>query len=125
MTAALEDDLLTETFAALANPTRRAIVARLSEGEASVNELAAPFDMTLPAISRHLKVLERAGLVRRGQRAQFRPCVLNPEPLEAIAGWAEHYQHVWDERFDRMADYIRQVQAEERQDQETQERDEQ
>lgn len=115
-TAVLEDDRLTETFAALANPTRRAILARLANGEANVNELAEPFAMTLPAISRHLKVLERAGLVSRGQRAQYRPCVLNADPLEAVATWAEQYRHVWEERFDRMAEYIQQVQTEEREE---------
>lgn len=114
MSAVLEDDRLTETFAALANPTRRAILARLAEGEANVNDLAEPFAMTLPAISRHLKVLERAGLVTRGQRAQFRPCVLNAEPLEEVASWAEQYRHAWDDRFDRMADYLHQIQTGER-----------
>jgi DNA-binding transcriptional ArsR family regulator len=108
--AMLEDDRLSETFAALANPTRRAILDRLADGEANVNELAEPFAMTLPAISRHLKVLERAGLVSRGQRAQFRPCLLNAEPLEEVASWAEQYRHIWDDRFDRMADYIEQIQ---------------
>lgn len=112
--AVLEDDRLSETFAALANPTRRAILARLADGEANVNELAEPFAMTLPAISRHLKVLERAGLVSRGQRAQFRPCQLNAEPLEEVASWTEQYRHIWDERFDRMADYVQQIQTEER-----------
>ncbi len=112
----LKDDGLSETFAALANPTRRAILDRLADGEANVNELAEPFAMTLPAISRHLKVLERAGLVSRGQRAQFRPCLLNAEPLEEVASWTEQYRHIWDDRFDRMADYIEQIQTEEREE---------
>ena len=90
----IDDDRLTETFAALANPTRRAILARLAAGEATVNELAAPFSMTLPAISKHIKVLERAGLVVRSHRAQYRPCRLDPSPLEEIAHWTEHYRPV-------------------------------
>ncbi|MFQ5556831.1 MAG: ArsR/SmtB family transcription factor, partial [Acidimicrobiales bacterium] len=93
-----------------ANATRRAIRARLARGEANVNELAEPFDMTLPAISKHIKVLERAGLVTRGQRAQYRPCTLDATPLEEIAGWAEQYRPVWEARLDRMDDYIRQLQ---------------
>lgn len=107
MLAALDDDRLDDTFAALANVTRRAILARLAEGEASVNELAAPFDLTLPAVSKHIKVLERAGLVVRGRRAQYRPCRLDPAPLEAVAAWTDHYRSVWDERFDRMDGYLR------------------
>ena len=112
----LDDDRLDETFAALANPTRRAILARLAEGEANVNELAEPFDMTLPAISKHIKVLERAGLVVRGQRAQYRPCTLDPAPLEEIASWAEQYRTVWEGRFDRMDDYLDRLQDRERTD---------
>lgn len=108
--AALDDDRLDETFAALANSTRRAILARLAEGEASVNELAAPFDMTLPAISKHIKVLEQAGLITRGRRAQFRPCTIDATPLAEVAGWADQYRHIWDERFDRMDDYVRHLQ---------------
>jgi DNA-binding transcriptional ArsR family regulator len=104
------EDRLTETFAALANPTRRAILARLANGEASVNEIAAPFDMTLPAVSRHIKVLERAGLIIQGQRAQYRPCALDPAPIEEIAAWTEQYRPIWEDRFDRMQDYIRQLQ---------------
>ena len=88
VTATIDDERLDETFAALANSTRRAILARLAEGEASVNELAAPFDLSLPAISKHIKVLERAGLVVRGRRAQYRPCTLDPPPLDAAAAWA-------------------------------------
>ena len=106
MTTAIRDDRLTETFAALANPTRRAILARLAEGEATVNELAGPFEMTLPAISKHIKVLERAGLVRRGQRAQYRPCVLDAAPLEEVSTWADMYRPVWEARFDRMDHYL-------------------
>lgn len=93
---------LDETFAALANGTRRAILARLSMGEASVNELAAPFDMSLPAVSKHIKVLEKAGLIVRGRDAQFRPCNLNAEPLKDVAHWTEQYRHIWDHRFDQM-----------------------
>lgn len=105
-TAALEDDRLDETFAALANPTRRAILARLAEGEASVNDLAAPFELTLPAVSKHIKVLEHAGLIRRGRRAQFRPCTLDPAPLARVADWTEQYRHIWEDRFDRLDDYL-------------------
>jgi DNA-binding transcriptional ArsR family regulator len=106
MTLVIDVDRLSETFAALANSTRRAILARLAEGEANVNELAGPFDLTLPAISKHIKVLERAGLVVRSQRAQYRPCTLNPAPLEEISAWAEHYRAIWEDRFDRMDDYL-------------------
>lgn len=106
-TRTIDEDRLSETFAALANSTRRAILARLAQGESNVGELAEPFDLTLPAISKHLKVLERAGLVVRGQRAQFRPCILDPAPLEEISTWAEQYRPVWEERFDRLDDYIR------------------
>jgi DNA-binding transcriptional ArsR family regulator len=110
VTVATDDDRLSETFAALANPTRRAILARLAKGDATVNELAAPFDMALPSISKHLKVLERAGLVVRGQRAQYWPCSLDAAPLEAIASWAEQYRPVWQARFDRMDEYVKQLQ---------------
>ena len=106
MTMAIDEDRLSETFAVLANSTRRAILARLARGEATVNELAEPFDMTLPAISKHIKVLERAGLVVRSQRAQFRPCILDPTPLEEVSTWAEQYRPVWEARFDRMDDYL-------------------
>ncbi|MFW2333140.1 ArsR/SmtB family transcription factor [Ilumatobacter sp.] len=101
------DDRLTETFSALANPVRRSILAQLADGEATVNELARPFDMTLPAISRHIKVLERAGLVTQGQRAQYRPCTLDAEPLREVASWAEQYRPIWEGRFDRLEDYLR------------------
>jgi DNA-binding transcriptional ArsR family regulator len=110
MVAVMDEERLDETFAALANSTRRAILSRLSEGEASVNELAEPFDLTLPAISKHIKVLEHAGLVVRGRHAQFRPCAINATPLEEISSWAEQYRSVWEARFDRMDDYIKQLQ---------------
>lgn len=110
MPVALQQDRLSETFAALANPTRRAILARLAVGAANVNELAEPFELTLPAISKHLKVLERAGLIVRGQRAQFRPCAIDPAPLREVSAWAEHYRPVWEERFARMDDYLDQIQ---------------
>src|SRR3954471_12477451 len=109
-TTTLDDERLDETFAALANSTRRAILARLARGEANVNELAEPFDMTLPAISKHIKVLERAGLVVRGQRAQYRPCFLEATPLEEVSTWAEQYRPVWESSFDRMDGYLRQLQ---------------
>ncbi len=102
----LDEGRLDETFAALANATRRAILARLAEGEASVNDLAEPFDLTLPAISKHIKVLEHAGLVMRGRRAQFRPCTIDAAPLADIASWAEQYRHIWDDRFDRLDNYV-------------------
>ncbi len=106
----LDDARLDETFAALANSTRRAILARLADGEASVNDLAAPFDLTLPAISKHIKVLEHAGLITRGRRAQFRPCTIDGTALAQVAGWAEQYRHIWDDRFDRMDQYVRTLQ---------------
>ena len=106
---AIDEDRLSETFAALSNSTRRAILARLAEGEATVNELAEPFEMTLPAISKHIKVLERAGLVLRGQRAQYRPCALDAAPLKVVSTWAEQYRAVWEARFDRMDDYLAQL----------------
>src|SRR6266571_4507850 len=107
---AIEDDRLSETFAALASSTRRAILARLADGAATVNELAEPFEMTLPAISKHIKVLERAGLVRRGQRAQYRPCALDAARLAEVSTWAEQYRPIWEARFDRMDDYLNQLQ---------------
>lgn len=109
-TATLDDDRLDETFAALANSTRRAILAHLAEGEASVNDLAAPFDLSLPAISKHIKVLEHAGLITRGRRAQFRPCTIAAAPLAQVAGWAEQYRHIWDDRFDRLDTYVQNLQ---------------
>lgn len=106
-------DPLTATFAALADPTRRAILARLASGEATVNELAQPFDISLPAVSRHLKVLEGAGLISRSREAQARPCKLEPEALQRAYGWIDHYRRFWDASFDRMADYLAELQAEE------------
>jgi DNA-binding transcriptional ArsR family regulator len=110
-TTTIDQDRLSETFAALASPTRRAILARLADGAATVNELAEPFDLSLPAISKHIKVLERAGLVRRGQRAQYRPCALDAAPLEEVSTWAERYRPVWEARFDRMDEYLAQLQS--------------
>jgi DNA-binding transcriptional ArsR family regulator len=107
----LHEQKLTETFSALANSTRRALLARLAQGEATVNELAEPFNMTLPAVSKHLKVLEKAGLVVRGRQAQYRPCGLDAEPLRDVASWAEQYRHVWEARFDRMDDYLKHLAA--------------
>ncbi|HEY0999444.1 MAG TPA: metalloregulator ArsR/SmtB family transcription factor [Streptosporangiaceae bacterium] len=107
----MDEDRLSETFAALANSTRRAILARLAAGKANVNELAEPFDLTLPAISKHIKVLERAGLVVRAQQAQYRPCTLDPAPLEEVSAWAEQYRPVWEARFDRMDDYLTQLRS--------------
>lgn len=99
-------DSLSNTFSALADPTRRAILARLSTGEASVNELAKPFDMSLPAISKHLKVLERAGLIARGKEAQYRPCRIAAAPLKDVADWVEEYRKIWEARFDRLEEYL-------------------
>jgi DNA-binding transcriptional ArsR family regulator len=110
MATAIDDDRLSLTFAALANTTRRAIVARLAQGEATVNELAEPFEMTLPAISKHIKVLERAGLVVQGQRAQYRPCTIDAAPLEEVSNWADQCRRVWASRFDRMDEYLKQLQ---------------
>lgn len=104
-------DPLSATFAALADPTRRAILARLASGEASVTELAEPFAITLPAVTKHLKVLERAGLVARSREAQWRPCRLQPKPLRAVADWVGQYQALWEQRFDRLEDYLRELQA--------------
>jgi len=104
-------DHLSATFAALADPTRRAILARLALGETSVTELAEPFEMSMPAISKHLKVLERAGLISRGREAQWRPCRLEAAPLKDIAGWVDYYRRFWEESFDRLDDYLRKLQA--------------
>jgi len=104
-----ENDPLSQTFAALANPTRRAILARLAQGEATVNELAEPFDMSLPAISKHIRVLERAGLIIQGQKAQYRPCTIHATPLKEISNWTEQYRHIWEARFDQMDNYIHHV----------------
>jgi DNA-binding transcriptional ArsR family regulator len=104
-------DTLDATFAALADPTRRAILARLASGEESVNELAEPFDMTLPGVSKHLKVLERAGLISRGRVAQSRPCRLEAAPLREAADWVEGYRRFWEGSFDRLEDYLRELQG--------------
>ena len=104
-------DQLSTTFAALADPTRRAILARLSTGEASVTELAEPFEMSMPAISKHLKVLERAGLIARGREAQWRPCRLEAAPLKDVAEWDKRYQRFWDQRFDNLDAYLRELKA--------------
>jgi DNA-binding transcriptional ArsR family regulator len=106
-------DTLDRTFAALADPTRRAILARLASGQASVTELAAPFAMSLPAVSKHLKVLERAGLVARGRRAQWRPAKLQAEPLHEVADWLADYRRFWEERLDRFDEYLRELQVSE------------
>src|SRR5713101_4599712 len=106
-------DQLDATFAALADPTRRAILARLASGEASVTKLAAPFEMSMPAISKHLKVLERAGLIARGREAQWRPCRLQAGPLKGIADWVAPYRHFWEQSFDRLDDYLRELQSRE------------
>jgi DNA-binding transcriptional ArsR family regulator len=102
-----ETDQLDAAFAALASPTRRAILARLAQGEATVNALAEPFDMSLPAVSKHIRVLEDAGLITRGRNAQFRPCTLNAQPLEAVANWTDQYRHIWDARFDLMGSILK------------------
>jgi DNA-binding transcriptional ArsR family regulator len=107
-------DPLSLTFAALADPTRRAILTRLTKGEASVTELAEPFDMSLPAISKHLKVLERAGLIARGRDAQWRPCRLEASPLKEVADWVGHYRRFWEESFDRLDAYLRELQKKEK-----------
>src|SRR5919202_2121986 len=109
----MSPDPLSTTFAALADPTRRAILARLSAGEATVTELAEPFAMSLPAVSKHLKVLERAGLIARGRAAQWRPCRLDANPLKEVADWVEGYRRFWEqsqERFDRLDDFLRRAQ---------------
>jgi DNA-binding transcriptional ArsR family regulator len=105
-------DRLSLTFSALADPTRRAILARLSNGPASVNELAAPFSMSLPAVSKHLKVLERAQLIARGKEAQWRPCEIKAAPLKEATDWMEQYRQLWEERFDRLDAYLKELQAE-------------
>jgi DNA-binding transcriptional ArsR family regulator len=107
-------DRLSATFAALADPTRRAILARLALGETSVTELAKPFDMSAPAVSKHLKVLERAGLIARGREAQWRPARLEAGPLKDVAKWIEQYRRFWEESLDRLDDYLRKIQAREK-----------
>jgi DNA-binding transcriptional ArsR family regulator len=104
-------DPLSATFSALADPTRRAILARLALGQTSVSELAEPFDISLPAVSRHLKVLERAGLIARGREAQWRPCRIEPKALKSIDEWLEEYRRLWEQRLDRLEDYLRELQA--------------
>jgi DNA-binding transcriptional ArsR family regulator len=106
-------DPLSATFAALADPTRRAILARLAGGETTVTQLAAPFDMTLPAVTKHLKVLERAGLITRGREAQWRPCKLEPAPLRDADDWIEQYRQLWEARLDRLGEYLRNMQQNE------------
>jgi DNA-binding transcriptional ArsR family regulator len=107
-------DRLSATFAALADPTRRAILARLAGGETSVLELAEPFDMSLPAVSKHLKVLERAGLIERGREAQWRPCRLQASPLKGVADWVEFYRRHWEESFDKLDNYLKELQRKEK-----------
>src|ERR1700682_1774908 len=109
----MSPERLNSTFAALADPTRRAILARLASGEASVTKLAKPFEMSLPAISKHLKVLERAGLIVRGREAQWRPCRLEAGPLKDASDWLEHYRRFWERSFDRLEDYLRELQGKE------------
>src|SRR5438309_5854177 len=104
------DDELSVTFAALSDPTRRAILARLAQGEATVLELAEPFNLSLPGVSKHLKVLQRAGLISQGRRAQWRPCTLEPAPLKHVADWVEAYRETWEQRFDRLDEYLRELQ---------------
>ena len=112
----MSSDRLSTTFSALADPTRRAILARLISGEASVTELAEPFEMSLPAVSKHLKVLEHAGLITRGREAQWRPCRREAGPLKDAADWLEHYRRFWERSFDRLEDYLRELQGKEKKD---------
>ena len=107
------NDQISSTFSALADPTRRAILARLALGETSVTELAAPFEMSMPAVSKHLRVLETAGLITRGREAQWRPCKLKPEPLKQAYGWLEEYRQFWEHSFDRLEEYLKRLQTEE------------
>jgi DNA-binding transcriptional ArsR family regulator len=107
-------DQLSTTFAALADPTRRAILARLATGQCAVTELATPFDMSLPAVSKHLRVLERAGLIARGRDAQWRPCRIEAGPLKDVAHWAEQYRHLWEARLDRLDTYLQKLQTREK-----------
>ena len=107
-------DQLSTTFAALADPTRRAILARLASGECSVTELAEPFEMSMPAVSKHLRVLERAGLIARGREAQWRPCRIEAAPLKAVAEWTEQYRQIWETRFDNLELYLQELKAQER-----------
>ncbi|HEY3858571.1 MAG TPA: metalloregulator ArsR/SmtB family transcription factor [Gammaproteobacteria bacterium] len=109
----MSSDHLSATFSALADPTRRAILARLSLGEISVTELAEPFEMSLPAVTKHLKVLEKAGLITRGRHAQWRPCRLKAAPLQEVSDWVEQYRRHWEERLDRLGEYLKELQAQE------------
>jgi DNA-binding transcriptional ArsR family regulator len=109
-------DQLSTTFAALADPTRRAILARLASGECSVTELAEPFEMSMPAVSKHLRVLERAGLIARGREAQWRPCRLEAGPLKEVAEWTERYRAIWEQRFDSLETYLQELKTKERKD---------
>jgi len=108
----MSSDQLSATFAALADPTRRAILARLATGETSVTELAAPFEISKPAVTKHLKVLEKAGLITRGRHAQWRPCRLKAAPLKDVSNWVEQYRRHWEERLDRLGEYLKELQAE-------------
>ena len=110
----MQTDRLSAAFSALADPTRRAILARLALGETSVSELAKPFEMSLPAVSKHLKVLERAGLIARGREAQWRPCRIEPDALKGVDDWLEKYRRLWEERFDRLDVYLKELQAKEK-----------
>ncbi|MEH2379453.1 MAG: metalloregulator ArsR/SmtB family transcription factor [Nostoc sp.] len=112
----MSNEQLSLTFAALADPTRRAILAHLAKGEASVSELAKPFKMSLPAISKHIKVLERAGLIVRGREAQWRPCQIQAQPLKEAADWIEQYRQLWEQRLDQLDDYLHELQTQEKQD---------
>ncbi|MGA9031499.1 MAG: metalloregulator ArsR/SmtB family transcription factor [Sulfuricaulis sp.] len=110
----MPSDQLSATFSALADPTRRAILARLASGESSVTELAEPFEMSLPAVTKHLNVLERAGLIRRGRDAQWRPCRLEARPLREVSDWVEHYRRFWEQSLDRLDDYLKELQSKEK-----------
>ena len=110
----MHSDHLSTTLAALSDPTRRAILARLATGETTVTELAEPFAMSMPAVSRHLKVLEHAGLITRGREAQWRPCRIKAAPLKDVADWVEHYRDIWEQRLDRLDDYLRELQKKEK-----------
>lgn len=110
----MPSDQLSLTFAALADPTRRAILARLASGACSVTELTEPFDMTMPAVSKHLRVLERAGLIARGREAQWRPCRIEAGPLKDVAEWADRYRHIWEARLDRLDDYLKELKDQEK-----------
>ena len=118
----MQADHLSTTFAALADPTRRAILARLATGVCSVTELAEPFEMSMPAISKHLKVLEKAGLIARGRQAQWRPCEIQPAPLKDVSKWLDQYRQVWEARLDRLDDYLRELQGHEKETRDKRER---